>query len=106
MIAFTTSSAMFITFASGFEIVSSFKYHGCGLRAPSRLSKVKILYFLLLSTFRKVVSPLSQTPEMTSDQNILRVTHTEGFGVEFSALDALKLVNAEKNLMKVAVSEA
>ncbi|KAF6030843.1 TIPRL [Bugula neritina] len=56
--------------------------------------------------FEKILSPLPQTPEMTYDQNILRVTHTEGFGVEFSALDALKLVNAEKDLMKVAVSEA
>jgi len=43
---------------------------------------------------------------MTYDQKILRVTHTEEFGVESSALDALKLVKAEKNLMKVAVSEA
>jgi len=34
------------------------------------------------------------------------VTHTEGFGTEFSALNALKLVNEERDLMKVAVSEA
>jgi len=33
---------------------------------------------------------------MTYDQNILRVTHTEGFRTEFSALDALKLVNEER----------
>jgi len=56
--------------------------------------------------FRKVLSPFPLTPEMTYDQKILVVTHTEGFGVELSALDALKLVNAEKDLMKVAVSEA
>ncbi|KAF6030857.1 TIPRL [Bugula neritina] len=59
-----------------------------------------------LSRFEKILSPLSQTPEMTYDQKILRVTHTEGFGTEFSALNALKLANEERDLMKVAVSEA
>ncbi|XP_067951313.1 TIP41-like protein isoform X2 [Watersipora subatra] len=43
---------------------------------------------------------------MTFDKNTLRVTHEEGFGFEFTALDALKLVDAEHDHMKVAISDA
>ena len=56
--------------------------------------------------FEATLAPLPQIPEMTFDRNILRVTHCEGFGLEFSALDALKMVDAEHDHMKVAVSDA
>ena len=60
---------------------------------------------LLSCRFEATLAPLPQIPEMTFDRNILRITHREGFGFEFSALDALKLVDAEHDHMKVAVSE-
>ena len=38
--------------------------------------------------------------------NVLRVEHAGGFGIEFNALDALKCVDAHHDPLKVAVSEA
>lgn len=38
--------------------------------------------------------------------NVLRLKHSGGFGIEFNALDALKLVDPEHDHLKVAVSEA
>lgn len=65
-----------------------------------------VQYLIICCSFEKELAPLPQVPEMTFDQNILRIRHEEGFGVEFNALDALRLVDAENDLMKVAVSEA
>ncbi|XP_064628361.1 TIP41-like protein [Lineus longissimus] len=48
---------------------------------------------------------LPQLPEMIFDKNILRVEHQSGFGMEFNALDALKRVDPEHDLMKVAVAQ-
>ena len=49
---------------------------------------------------------LPQVPEMIFADNVLRVEHQAGYGVEFSALDALKLVDAHHDFLKVAVSDA
>ncbi|XP_013380103.1 TIP41-like protein isoform X1 [Lingula anatina] len=49
---------------------------------------------------------LPQLPEMIFANNKLRLVHTDGFGIEFNALDALRLVDAEHDLMKVAVADA
>lgn len=38
--------------------------------------------------------------------NILRVQHDDGYGVEFNALDAMKLVDAHHDPLKVAVAQA
>lgn len=38
--------------------------------------------------------------------NVLRIQHDDGFGLEFTALDALRLVDADHDPLKVAVSEA
>ena len=38
--------------------------------------------------------------------NILRLQHTAGFGMEFTALEALKLVDAKHDHLKVAVAQA
>lgn len=59
----------------------------------------------IIFRFEETLSPLPQIPEMTFDRNTLRVMHREGFGLEFNALDALKLVDAHNDHMKVAVSE-
>lgn len=49
---------------------------------------------------------LPQLPEMIFADNVLRLKHSGGFGIEFNALDALKLVDPEHDHLKVAVSEA
>lgn len=49
---------------------------------------------------------LPQVPEMIFAENVLRVKHSSGFGIEFNALDAIKLVDAHSDLLKVAVSQA
>lgn len=49
---------------------------------------------------------LPQVPEMVFADNLLRLEHIGGFGIEFRALDALKLVDPHNDVMKVAVSDA
>lgn len=49
---------------------------------------------------------LPQVPDMVFADNVLRIEHTAGFGVEFCALDALKCVDAHHDPLKVAVSQA
>ncbi|GAB1599075.1 TIP41-like protein [Argonauta hians] len=48
---------------------------------------------------------LPQLPEMVFAENILRLEHEDGYGLEFNALDALKCVNAEQDLLQVASSQ-
>lgn len=38
--------------------------------------------------------------------NVLRMVHSDGYGIEFNALDALKGVDAHYDPLKVAVSQA
>lgn len=47
---------------------------------------------------------LPQLPEMVFPENILRVVHESGTGIEFNALDALALVDAHSDPVKVAAS--
>ena len=42
---------------------------------------------------------------MVFGENVLQIDHTAGFGIQFNALDALKLVDNKHDLMKVAVAE-
>ncbi|GFV39767.1 TIP41-like protein [Trichonephila clavipes] len=49
---------------------------------------------------------LPQLPEMTFASNCIRLEHDKGFGIEFNALDALKLVDSKNDVMKVAIAEA
>nr|CAG4637091.1 EOG090X07SL [Ceriodaphnia reticulata] len=45
-------------------------------------------------------------PDMVFPDNILRIQLSNNSGIEFNALDALKLVNDKEDLVKVAVAEA
>ena len=49
---------------------------------------------------------LPQVPEMIFADNLLRVQHEAGYGIEFNALDALRCVDAHHDHMKVAVAQA
>ena len=49
---------------------------------------------------------LPQLPEMVFADNVLRLKHAAGFGIEFNALDALRLVDPDHDHLKVAVSQA
>ncbi|KAH1187628.1 hypothetical protein KIL84_020377 [Mauremys mutica] len=44
-------------------------------------------------------------PEMMFGDNILRIQHDYGFGIEFNATDALKCVNNYQGMIKVACAE-
>ncbi|XP_059142040.1 TIP41-like protein isoform X2 [Physella acuta] len=48
---------------------------------------------------------LPQLPEMVFAENCLKIYHQSGCGIEFNALDALRLVDASTDLIKVAASE-
>ncbi|XP_071955512.1 TIP41-like protein [Antedon mediterranea] len=49
---------------------------------------------------------LPQLPEMVFGDNVLRVEHQAGFGLEFTALEALKRVDAHHDLLQVAAAKA
>lgn len=44
-------------------------------------------------------------PEMLFGDNVLRIQHTDGFGIEFNAIDALKRVNNAQEMVKVACAQ-
>lgn len=44
-------------------------------------------------------------PEMLFGDNVLRIQHTDGFGIEFNAIDALKQVNNAQDMVKVACAQ-
>ena len=48
---------------------------------------------------------LPSLPEMLFGDNVLKIDHAAGFGIQFNALDALRLVDNKHDLMKVAVAE-
>lgn len=45
-------------------------------------------------------------PDMVFPDNLLKIELANNNGIEFNALDALKLVNDKEDLVKVAVAEA
>lgn len=47
---------------------------------------------------------LPQLPEMTFGENTIKIVHASGFDIHFSALDALNLVDKNKDVLKVAAS--
>jgi len=49
---------------------------------------------------------LPSLPDMVFGDNFLRIMHEDGYGIEFNALDALRLVNDNQDLMKVAIAKA
>ncbi|EDO46678.1 predicted protein [Nematostella vectensis] len=48
---------------------------------------------------------LPALPEMTFGDNCLKIQHASGFGIQFNAIDAIKLVDNKHDLMKVAVAD-
>ncbi|XP_039526265.1 TIP41-like protein [Pimephales promelas] len=44
-------------------------------------------------------------PEMLFGENVLRIQHSDGFGIEFNAIDALKRVNNMQDSVKVACAQ-
>jgi len=48
---------------------------------------------------------IPQIPEMVFGGNTLSITYKEGFGIEFNACDALKLVDNKHDKLKVAVAQ-
>ncbi|CAN9501506.1 unnamed protein product [Ophioblennius macclurei] len=44
-------------------------------------------------------------PEMLFGDNVLRIQHTDGYGIEFNAIDALKRVGTSEDAVKVACAQ-
>lgn len=44
-------------------------------------------------------------PEMLFGDNVLCIQHTDGYGIEFKAVDALKRVNNMDDTVKVACAQ-
>ena len=64
-------------------------------------------YFYFFVLLYRISSELElpSLPEMVFGDNVLQIDHAAGFGIQFNALDALKLVDNRHDLMKVAVAE-
>lgn len=62
-------------------------------------------YFFVLLYRISAELELPSLPEMVFGDNVLQIDHAAGFGIQFNALDALKLVDNRHDLMKVAVAE-
>ena len=70
--------------------------------------KIMLFSFLSNSLFKHRISAeleLPSLPEMVFGDNNLQIDHGAGFGIQFNAIDALKLVDNKHDLMKVAVAE-
>lgn len=44
-------------------------------------------------------------PEMLFGDNVLRIQHSDGYGIEFNATDALRRVNNMDDVVKVACAQ-
>lgn len=69
------------------------------------LLKLDYFYFSVLLYRISSELELPSLPEMVFGDNVLQIDHAAGFGIQFNALDALKLVDNRHDLMKVAVAE-
>lgn len=72
----------------------------------------KILLFIHQICFCFVFPPrlademnMPSLPEMLFGDNVLRIIHTDGYGIEFNAIDALKIVNKMEHTVKVACAQ-
>lgn len=63
-----------------------------------------ITRFILIFRYEQELR-LPQLPEMVFAENCLKIYHQSGCGIDFNALDALRLVDASTDLIKVAASE-
>ncbi|XP_018556437.1 TIP41-like protein isoform X2 [Lates calcarifer] len=62
------------------------------------------LFIVFLSRLAEEMS-MPSLPEMLFGDNVLRIQHTEGYGIEFNAIDALKRVNNMEDAVKVACAQ-
>jgi len=59
------------------------------------------LFIIFLFRFEAQLD-LPHVPDMIFAENCLQVTHEQGFGIEFTTLDALKRVGTEQDIVQVA----
>ncbi|GLD73082.1 TIP41-like protein isoform X1 [Lates japonicus] len=62
------------------------------------------LFVVFLSRLVEEMS-MPSLPEMLFGDNVLRIQHTEGYGIEFNAIDALKRINNMEDAVKVACAQ-
>lgn len=68
------------------------------------MGDVNILEFSNCSIEKELAIP--QLPEMLFGNNLLKVEHMAGFGIEFNAVDALKRVDTKQESLQVAAAES
>lgn len=49
---------------------------------------------------------LPSHPDMTFASNLLRLEHADGYGIEFTCLDALRCLSSDNYVPKVAIAQA
>ena len=81
------------------------KSHILPSNCAASCSKAQVPDACLICRYQRNLT-LPHLPDMVFPDNILRIENSEGSGLEFNALDALKLVNDKEDLIKVAVAEA
>lgn len=69
--------------------------------------KVFISSLLFVTRLGRLADEMSMPslPEMLFGDNVLRIQHTDGYGIEFNATDALKRVNNMEDAVKVACAQ-
>ncbi|XP_018115916.1 TIP41-like protein isoform X2 [Xenopus laevis] len=73
---------------------------------PWQLTAIKT-HIMKSADVEKLAEEMSMPclPEMMFGDNVLRIQHTSGFGIEFNAKDALKVVKNKQGAVKVACAE-
>lgn len=62
------------------------------------------IFFVFLTRLADEMN-MPSLPEMLFGDNVLRIIHTDGYGIEFNAIDALKIVNKMEHTVKVACAQ-
>lgn len=77
------------------------------LRKMCHFVKVFISSLLFVARLGRLADEMNMPslPEMLFGDNVLRIQHTDGYGIEFNATDALKRVNNMEDAVKVACAQ-
>lgn len=70
--------------------------------------EIKLLFIYLIFVFPPRLADemnMPSLPEMLFGDNVLRIVHADGYGIEFNAIDALKIVNKMGHTVKVACAQ-
>lgn len=86
---------------------TSLRAHGSFCLCCPLCNHKRIAAVVWLLVVRRLADELHMPslPEMMFGDNVLRIQHGSGFGIEFNATDALRCVNNYQGMLKVACAE-